>query len=259
MTLKAAIIADDLTGALDTGTPFVDAGLSVAVAIDVETADEALAAGTDVVVINTASRALSEDDAARRVRQAADALSARQPAIVLKKIDSRLKGNVAAESAALADALGLARIVVAPAIPDQDRTTYRGFVVGRGVEKPIAVADLFTGRDMDVVVADAESDFDLDDIALGNDWNSVLAVGARGLGSALARKIGRAGGHPLPFQASPDALCLRVTGPDHGGPDEPPRSRRCAARRHRCADGQRRMWRGAGVAAASALHRRNRR
>ena len=202
MTLKAAIIADDLTGALDTGTPFVDAGLSVAVAIDVETADEALAAGTDVVVINTASRALPEDDAARRVRQAADALSARQPAIVLKKVDSRLKGNVAAESAALADALGLARIVVAPAIPDQDRTTYRGFVVGRGVEKPIAVADLFTGRDMDVVVADAESDFDLDDIVLGNDWNSVLAVGARGLGSALARKIGRAGGHPLPFQAS---------------------------------------------------------
>ncbi|MET3858032.1 four-carbon acid sugar kinase family protein [Rhizobium sp. OAE497] len=202
MTLKAAIIADDLTGALDTGTPFVDAGLSVAVAIDVETADEALAAGTDVVVINTASRALPEDDAARRVRRAADALSARQPAIVLKKIDSRLKGNVAAESAALADALGLARIVVAPAIPDQDRTTYRGFVVGRGVEKPIAVADLFTGRDMDVVVADAESDFDLDDIALGNDWNSVLAVGARGLGSALARKIGRAGGHPLAFQAS---------------------------------------------------------
>jgi uncharacterized protein YgbK (DUF1537 family) len=202
MTLKAAIIADDLTGALDTGTPFVDAGLSVAVAIDVETADEALAAGTDVVVINTASRALSENDAARRVRRAADALSARQPAIVLKKIDSRLKGNVAAESAALADAFGLARIVVAPAIPDQDRTTYRGFVVGRGVEKPIAVADLFTGRDMDVVVADAESDFDLDDIVLGNDWNSVLAVGARGLGSALARKIGRAGGHPLSFQAS---------------------------------------------------------
>ncbi|MDR7142755.1 four-carbon acid sugar kinase family protein [Rhizobium sp. BE258] len=202
MTLKAAIIADDLTGALDTGTPFVDAGLSVAVAIDVETADEALAAGTDVVVINTASRALSADEAAGRVRLAAKALSARQPGIVMKKIDSRLKGNVAAESAALADALGLARIVVAPAIPDQDRTTYRGFVVGRGVEKPIPVADLFAGRELDVSVADAESDYDLDDIVLANDWALVLGVGARGLGSALARKLGRSGGQPLPFEAS---------------------------------------------------------
>ncbi|MGO6698375.1 four-carbon acid sugar kinase family protein, partial [Rhizobium ruizarguesonis] len=38
MTLKAVIVADDLTGALDTGTPFVEAGLSVAVAVDVEAA-----------------------------------------------------------------------------------------------------------------------------------------------------------------------------------------------------------------------------
>ena len=28
MTLQVAIIADDLTGALDTGTPFVEAGLT---------------------------------------------------------------------------------------------------------------------------------------------------------------------------------------------------------------------------------------
>ena len=202
MRLKAAIIADDLTGALDTSTPFVDAGLSVAVAIDVETADEALAAGTEVVVINTASRALSEEEAAGRIRLAANALSTRHPEIVMKKIDSRLKGNVAAESAALAEVLGLAGIVVAPAIPDQDRTTYRGFVVGRGVEKPIPVADLFAGRAFEVTVADAESDYDLDDIVRSNDWASVLGVGARGLGAALARKIGRIGNQPLPFEES---------------------------------------------------------
>lgn len=58
MTLEVAIIADDLTGALDTGTPFVDAGLSVAVAIDVDAIPEALLTGCNVVVVNTASRAL---------------------------------------------------------------------------------------------------------------------------------------------------------------------------------------------------------
>lgn len=202
MTLKAAIIADDLTGALDTGTPFVDAGLSVAVAIDVETADEALASGADVVVINTASRALCEEEAVHRVRRAAEALVARQPAIVMKKIDSRLKGNVAAESTALADAFGLDNILVAPAIPDQERVTYRGCVVGRGVDKPIPVADLFAGWQQSVVVADAESDLDLDDIVASNDWTTVLAVGARGLGAALARSIGKSSGQPRPFEAS---------------------------------------------------------
>lgn len=202
MTSRVAIIADDLTGALDTGTPFVQAGLSVAVAIDVETAEEALSAVTDVVIVNTASRALSEEEAAGRVRQVAERLSALRPAIILKKIDSRLKGNVAAETAAIADVLGRPRIVVAPAIPDQERTTLGGFVVGRGVEKPIAVADLFAGRYMDVVVEDAVSDPDLDAIARGHDWTCVLAVGARGLGAALARMLGRADEQPPSFEAS---------------------------------------------------------
>ncbi|MGO7165261.1 four-carbon acid sugar kinase family protein, partial [Rhizobium johnstonii] len=91
---KAAIIADDLTGALDTGTPFVEAGLSVAVAVDVEAAEDAIATGCDVVVINTASRALGEREAAERVRLATEALRGVKPAVVMKKIDSRLKGNV---------------------------------------------------------------------------------------------------------------------------------------------------------------------
>ncbi|MEZ2132649.1 MULTISPECIES: four-carbon acid sugar kinase family protein [unclassified Sinorhizobium] len=190
MTLKAAIIADDLTGALDTGTPFVDSGLSVAVAVDVEAVAEALAAGCDVVVINTASRALPEEEAARHVRRAAETLLSERPGVVMKKIDSRLKGNVAAESIALAEVLGLRNILVAPAIPDQERMTYRGCVVGRGVDKPLPIADLFTGRSATVSIADAESDTDLDWIVEDHDWLSTLAVGARGLGAALARRLG---------------------------------------------------------------------
>lgn len=87
MTLKAVIVADDLTGALDTGTPFVDAGLSVAVAVDVEAAQDAIATGCDVVVVNTASRALGEPEAAERVRFATAALRGVKPAVVMKKID----------------------------------------------------------------------------------------------------------------------------------------------------------------------------
>ncbi|MBX5159294.1 MULTISPECIES: four-carbon acid sugar kinase family protein [unclassified Rhizobium] len=207
MTLQAAIIADDLTGALDTGTPFVAAGLSVAVAIDVEAAQAAIATGCDVLVINTASRALSEREAAERVRSAAEVIRDIKPSVVMKKIDSRLKGNVAAESLALKKALGLKTILVAPAIPDQERVTYRGCVVGRGVNTPLPIAMLFAGSAGDVVVADAEDESDLDQIVEGHDWLTTLGVGARGLGAAFARRLGETGRRPMTeFTATPRTL-----------------------------------------------------
>ncbi|MDC9812389.1 four-carbon acid sugar kinase family protein [Rhizobium binxianense] len=206
MTLQAAIIADDLTGALDTGTPFVAAGLSVAVAVDVEAAQQAFATGCDVVVVNTASRALGEREAAERVRSATKVFREVKPGVIMKKIDSRLKGNVAAESLALADALGLKNILVAPAIPDQERLTYRGCVVGRGVNKPLPIAKLFEGSADNVVVADAEDDTDLDRIVEGHDWLKTLAVGARGLGAALARWLGEVGRPVTEFAATQRTL-----------------------------------------------------
>lgn len=205
MTLQVAIVADDLTGALDTGTPFVEAGLSVAVAIEADAIPEALAAGTDVVVVNTASRALAPAEAEEGVRQAGEALRAAAPDIVMKKIDSRLKGNVAAESRALAEVFGHHRIVLAPAIPDQGRATVDGMVVGRGVDAPISVAALFGANERSVAVADAASDDDLDGIARLHDWTSTLAVGARGIGLALARLVGTSHRRP-DFFSTPNTL-----------------------------------------------------
>lgn len=191
MTLQAAIIADDLTGALDTGTPFVEAGLKVAVAIGIEAVAEALARDPDVVVINTASRALSADGAARKVQAAIAALGSATPSILFKKIDSRLKGNVAAESLALAEVAGRSRIVVAPAIPDQQRFTVDGAVTGRGVETPLPVRGLFPANALTLDVYDASTDADLDDLVRQANWSTVVAVGARGLGSAFARSLAR--------------------------------------------------------------------
>ncbi|MBZ9790736.1 four-carbon acid sugar kinase family protein [Rhizobium sp. 3T7] len=202
MTLKVAIIADDLTGALDTGTPFFDAGLSVAVAIDVGAISETLATDCEVVVVNTASRALPEEEAARKVSSAAKALLAASPQIVLKKIDSRLKGNVAAESEALTAVFGHEAIVVAPAIPDQERLTRNGHVVGRGVDKPLPIVELFEANNGQVLVRDAETDSDLDRVVGAYDWKKTLAVGARGIGAALARKIGQPNRASKPFAAS---------------------------------------------------------
>ncbi|RYC13984.1 four-carbon acid sugar kinase family protein [Ciceribacter ferrooxidans] len=190
MTLKIAILADDLTGALDTGTPFVARGLSVTVALDSRHLADARNCETDVLVVNTASRALTEMEAAERIREAAIAIAPLAPRIVMKKIDSRLKGNVAVECEALADVFGRTFMVIAPAIPDQQRFTKAGMVVGRGVDTPLSIGAVFGRTALPLTIADAASDADLDGIVRAHDWMTTLAVGARGVGAALARLLG---------------------------------------------------------------------
>jgi len=201
-----AIVADDLTGALDTATPFALRGLRVAAAVRPEALAQAVASGCEVVVVSTASRAVPALEAARRVASVGAMLAAARPEVVFKKIDSRLKGNVGAETSALAGSMGFAHAVAAPAIPDQQRPTIGGAVTGRGVDAPIAIAPVFDG--MPIAVADAAADGDLDRIVASRDWASTLAVGARGLGAAFARTMGEAAAVPF----APDARTLFAIG-----------------------------------------------
>jgi uncharacterized protein YgbK (DUF1537 family) len=204
MTPRIAIIADDLTGALDTSTPFALHGLRVAAPLVVEDIDEALGANPDVIAVNTASRALGREDAASRVREAAERLlGAERPDIIFKKIDSRLKGNIAAECESLARAFGFREAVIAPAVPDQERFTVGGAIAGRGIDTPLAIAPFFDGLPLEATIRDARSDGDLDDIVAhqAGRWDRTLAIGARGLGGALARAIGGSAG-PRTLQPS---------------------------------------------------------
>ena len=193
MTLRIAIFADDLTGALDTSTPFALCGLRVAVPLTLESLDDALASNPEVIAVNTESRALAAEAAASRIAEAGRRLlgTARR-AIVFKKIDSRLKGNIGAESASLARALGFRQAVVAPAVPDQERFTIDGAITGRGMDGPLAIAPFFDGLPFETTIRDALTDSDLDSIVAvyAGRWHSTLAIGARGLGGALARAIG---------------------------------------------------------------------
>lgn len=208
MATIIAIIADDLTGALDTGTPFLEAGLRVVVAVDVEAAAEAVATGADVVVINTASRAQSPAEAQAKMIQAAKAFRPATPPIVFKKIDSRLKGNVREETEALATEFGLSHAMIAPAVPDQHRFTRDGMVTGHGVPEPLPIARLFAGSRLATEIIDASSDADLDQAITTLDGATTIAVGARGLGSALARRFAStsSGAGLSPFQRTQRTL-----------------------------------------------------
>ncbi len=127
--VRAAIIADDLTGAADTGVQLVRAGYRTAVAF--RGAPIPPARGLDAVALDTDSRAMPAGFAAKRVLEAGRAV--RDARIVYKKLDSTLRGPVAAELAAALETTGRDRVVVAPAFPSAGRTTVGGVQLVRGV------------------------------------------------------------------------------------------------------------------------------
>nr|WP_243448368.1 four-carbon acid sugar kinase family protein [Candidatus Thiosymbion oneisti] len=125
--MDVAVIADDLTGAADTGVQFAAIGVPIYL-LPVETLSPGrpwLATATGISVY-TATRGLSVPEAGKRVRLAARALPDPHPRWIYKKIDSCLRGNLGAEIDVLLDTLGLDAALVAPALPIQGRTTIGG-------------------------------------------------------------------------------------------------------------------------------------
>jgi uncharacterized protein YgbK (DUF1537 family) len=130
-TRNILIIADDLSGAADCAIAFAGAGRRTIVTLD---ASSAVVAGADansidVIAADTDTRRLAPEAAARRTADAFSALAAPGRRLY-KKIDSTLRGNWAAEVAALQPRAGLA--IVAPAFPATGRTTHRARVLVHG-------------------------------------------------------------------------------------------------------------------------------
>ena len=131
--LKVGLIADDLTGAFDAAAPFARRGLATRVVCRADALATALERPCDVLAVNTASRHIESAAAVERVAQACRALAPLRPALLFKKIDSTLRGNVVAEVAAAMAASGRGEAVVTPAMPAQGRTVRGGAVYVNGV------------------------------------------------------------------------------------------------------------------------------
>lgn len=181
-----AIIADDLTGALDAAAAFCCNGVNVVVAVNLDAFEKALATKADVVAVSTASRESLPDVATALVEQAV-ALSGRRN--IIKKIDSRLKGHLSAELAPFADK----QLFVAPALPSFGRYVEGGFVRGFGVDKPIDIGKRLGSLASNSVIPDCKTTQDVCmalDRQLQNNRQETVLVGARGLTFALAKRAG---------------------------------------------------------------------
>lgn len=215
------ILADDLTGAADCAIPFARRGAWVSVHWNAATIDRA----ADVVSFDAATRGLAAAAASDRHRNLVAALPWRGRR-VFKKIDSTLRGQPAAEIAAVLTATGLGHAICAPAFPAQGRTTRDGRVLVGGIpleasalwkdDHSYADADVAAmlatagvtarqvglqarrarafGPDDGVSVCDAGTDADLDRIvAAGLAGPDCLWIGSAGLAHALARATWKGG------------------------------------------------------------------
>lgn len=180
MPLLLAIIADDLTGALDAAAPFAARGLRVCVALGPSHLGAALARDPQVIAVTTDSREIGENAARDAMRQVVQALP---PVRIFKKVDSRLKGNIAAELSEL----HFDRALLVPAIPEFGRIQTGGFVRGFGVTQPISMSDVLGHHAAKAQIPDITTPQQMHDVLDAADYD--LLIGARGLADALAQKM----------------------------------------------------------------------
>lgn len=137
--IRLMILADDITGALDTGVQFASCGAVVRVVH--ELTDRVPVC--DVVVVNTESRHLSADEAYSKIHWFTSWAIEHEIPIIYKKTDSALRGNIGAELSAVLDASGQERLIFIPAFPQIKRTTVQGIHYIDGVP----VAESVFGQD----------------------------------------------------------------------------------------------------------------
>lgn len=186
--MQVLIIADDLTGALDTAAPFSTVGLKTVVAPSRADLPAAISVKPHVLAVSTNSRDLPLPDALAAVHATIDELSSFHADIVFKKIDSRLQGHPAAEAAIVAERFGRSTLLIAPAIPELGRVVRAGCISGHAISAPLDVRSAFSKTDLSLEIADAVTTGDMLDIARrllrSNDYQ--LAVAASGLARALS-------------------------------------------------------------------------
>ncbi|MEV3857404.1 four-carbon acid sugar kinase family protein [Streptomyces sp. NPDC050095] len=215
--MRVAILADDLTSAGDGAAPFGAARVLLAPPPD------GGGSGGGVMAVDLATRGAGAQDAASRTEAAARLFGGAR--LLLKTVDSTLRGHLAAEVLAAWRGSGRRAVVVAPAFPAQGRTTVRGIQYvgdvpvaasefGRDPVHPVRCSDLRAllpeatavprGATPGIAsggmfVCDAVTDADLDRLVASVPRpEDVLWVGSPGLAAALARRVG-----PLPSSTTP--------------------------------------------------------
>lgn len=233
--IRLLIIADDFTGALDTGVQFAARGARTRVVTDPAYDLSEAGPDTQVLVLDAETRHLRPEAAYQTVFQAVRRALPAGFTHIYKKTDSALRGNIGAELTAALDASGADRLAFLPALPKMGRVTRDGVhyiggvpvaesVFGKDPFEPVTVSsikDIIAAQSQAPVVLhglgkteagvrpgiqvyDAETQEDLRAAGrkLGREGLR-LSAGCAGFAEVLAELLGLEGALPAPPNPAP--------------------------------------------------------
>ncbi|WP_281974705.1 four-carbon acid sugar kinase family protein [Halobacillus litoralis] len=137
MNFRFGMIADDLTGANDSGIQLKEKGLATSVYFEIPEQHHEL---DEAIVIDTDSRAIDKENACEKTKAAAEFLAEKGYQQIYKKMDSTLRGYIGYELQAISEVFNPVFTIVAPAFPAYGRTTRDGIHYMKG--KPVSETEL---------------------------------------------------------------------------------------------------------------------
>jgi len=123
------VIADDLTGANDTGVQFAKKGYNTKLLIFDKQSTIIIPNNLDVFVMDTETRELESKTARKRLKSILEKIEINKKDIVYKKVDSTLRGNVGVEIEEIMNILKKDICIFSSSLPSQQRITVRGYLI----------------------------------------------------------------------------------------------------------------------------------
>lgn len=221
--VKLLVIADDFTGALDTGVQFAASGAETRVVTNIEYDFSRTGREVQVLVLVAETRHVKWEEAYRMVYGIAKRACESGIPYLYKKTDSALRGNIGSELKAVLDAAGKHTLHFLPAFPRMNRVTRNGihYIDGSPVhesvfgkdpfepvtcsyipdmmrgEVPVTVVESMDGweRQNSVMVYDASTDEELMSIGsfLKEKGELGLTAGCAGFAAVLPQLLGLSG------------------------------------------------------------------
>lgn len=138
------VIADDLSGANDTGVKFMKRGYHTIVAITNHQSTHLVPDTIDVFVADTETRESEERHAREKVKRILQELQIDQDDFVYKKIDSTMRGNIGAEIEEIMKFLPKDICIFTPTFPSHQRTVIDSVLMVN--QKPLGESEYSSGH-----------------------------------------------------------------------------------------------------------------
>ena len=218
--MKLLVIADDFTGALDTGVKFTNCFPTVSILSNL---NQDIFLEQSVLIYNAETRHKAPEEAQKIIQEVVNWALRNSITHIYKKTDSALRGNIGIELSTLLERWNSGPLIFAPAYPALNRYTRMGIqyidnvpvadsAFGSDIIDPVRhsrVADVIyetahphiqeicgnyqeivSTKEKKIIICDADTELDMEDIACWAENSHITCfAGCAGLAKALAARM----------------------------------------------------------------------